>query len=520
VDGPPAGRTLRRRRRARGRRMSSRLKAVGLAVVAAAAVMVPLYGDSRSAPITHPEWARMLLRALDLEDGLPANAAPRVVFGVLSWKESLSYPADRFARSHNARVVDGDAGRRVVAGEGTAEVAYPLLVARGGDYTLRAHLAGDPAKAVAAEIVAVGQTRPVEEFTLTPPPVAGWVEGGAAHLDRGAYTAALVLPAGAALQRVEVAPPCLAPIEPQGGWRAGAAARAEDVAVTTLQALDLQSELPPASAAMEMTASDFRPTTSDGSGATAEPGREGLWLEGGLRGSQALLIVTLPEAGLYTLSVYGPRDASQSWLADGCQKVVLCPAPADASVLGWRPVLTGAFNAGRHSFTVTLAPGASLGRVRLERKKDAPVDYLATLARLGFDAGPVGPTTRARALDAVAFIRARRAQLPRSACGDVALPQTLSAGLAEPALLAQSTQPGFAGTGRAPLAPGEVPLPGPVAAVPSPPGPPTTLPTVPTPPPVTPPTPGPPPTPLPPPPTIPPQPPGSPVTLVSPSPGP
>ena len=43
---------------------------------------------------------------------------------------------------------------------------------------------------------------------------------------------------------------------------------------------------------------------------------------------------------------------------------------------------------------------------------------MATLKRLGFDPGPDGPVARARALDAVRFIREQRRSVIAALCGD------------------------------------------------------------------------------------------------------
>jgi hypothetical protein len=292
------------------------------------------------------------------------------------------------------------------------------------------------------------------------------------------------------------------------------------VAVTTVQALDLQWELPPAAAAIELVASDFRATDASplASPVSAEPGQDGLWLRGGTRGVQALALVDLPEAGLYTLSTFALPGAAQGWLVDACQKVILCPQPA-ASPGGptWRPVLTAEFTAGRHSFAVTMPAGTSLGRVRLERKKATSADYVTTLARLGFDVPPAGPIPRDRAVAAMEFIRDRRHGLEPTSCDDVPPPTTLEAGLAEPAVVQGGTRPTF--TGQPPSGVG-VALPSPVVVAPvTPPGPPPSVPPVTTPPapPTSPAPPGPPPSePSGPPPAIPPQPPGSPVTVTPP----
>jgi hypothetical protein len=489
----------------------TKLKALGLVALVAAVVMVPLYSHARNGPVTHAEWARMVLRALSLEDNLPPDAPSRVVFSTLSWKNSLAYPADRYLRARGAEVVGPAGARQVVATDGAAEVAYPVTVVRAGDYHLRLQLEGDPARPGAAEITPVGEARPVREFTLAPPTVPGWVDVGSAHLRPGGYTAAVTLPSGSTLRRVEVAPPCLTPIEPPGGWRDPAVATSEDVAVTALQALDQQWQLPPAASAIEVVASDFRPTSASTLAASlsAEGGQDGPWLRGGLRGVQALVLLDLPEAGLYTLSAFALPGEAQAWLVDSCQKAILCPQ-AEGSGAGpaWRPVLTAEFTAGRHSFAVTLPPGGSLGRVRIERKKAAPADYAATLRRLGFDVGASGPLPRDRAVAAMEFIRGHRPSLVQTSCGEVLPPDTLEAGLAEPAAVRGGAAPAF--TGQPPSGVGVL-LPGPVVPPPvAQPGPPTTVPPV---PPVTAP-PGPPPTVPPgPPPTIPPQPPGSPVTI-------
>ena len=59
---------------------ASGFKAAGLVVLVAAAAMVPLYGDPRQTPVTHTEWARMLLRAMDMEDAVRSSTQASQVF--------------------------------------------------------------------------------------------------------------------------------------------------------------------------------------------------------------------------------------------------------------------------------------------------------------------------------------------------------------------------------------------------------------------------------------------------------
>src|SRR5258706_11773990 len=164
-------------------------------------------------------------------------------------------------------------------------------------------------------------------------------------------------------------------------------------------------------------------------------------LRAGTRGMKAVLQANLPEAGFYTLSVFGVTPGGASWVGDGCRKSVLCPVQDE--VARWRVVLSGEFAAGPHSFTVTLGPGSTVGRLRLERKKDALEHYVATVRRLGLDLGSAGPITRGRAIEARRFIQGRHSLASLQGCGDVILPGTLVA----------SAGPGGPGAGAGGLTP-------------------------------------------------------------------
>jgi uncharacterized membrane protein YgcG len=138
-------------------------------------------------------------------------------------------------------------------------------------------------------------------------------------------------------------------------------------------------------------------------------------------------VVEIPESGLYVLSVFGTGGGGQRWLADGCRSCVVCPNTDPTA--RWRDVLTGVFPKGQHYFSATLGPNTVIERVRLEQRKDAPADYLATVARLGLELGPEGAVTRERAEEARRFLERRRAQRERELCGDILRPGTLVADL-------------------------------------------------------------------------------------------
>jgi len=436
----------------------ARLRTLALPVLAAGAALVPLYGDPRATPVTHPEWARMLLRGLEMGEMLKVSEQASQVFSFLSWKNTLTLEAERYTRGDGVELVGQAPRRRVVPTAAVGEVSYPVAIIRGGDYRLRLDITGtEPAS---TEVTRVGETAPAGAFTVRPGSSPGFVDAGTARLQPGVYSAAVLLPAGSSLGSLELAPPCLNPIEPQGGWRSSAIASTGDVAVTAIQAVDLESELPPAETAVEVTGADFR-VTGGGSAprpASAETSLEATWLRAGPGGLQAVVFVDLPQAGLYTLSAFGIEAGGQSWLADSCRTSVLCPRGEAREGPEWRVVLSGTFLPGRHSFSVTLGPGAVVARLRVERKKDGAADYLGTIRRLGFDPGPDSqPVTRNRAVDAMNWIRERRGMMPVETC-DVPIPTdtTLRAALAAPPT-GPPGLPGFPGVPVPPIGPPVIP---------------------------------------------------------------
>jgi hypothetical protein len=397
--------------------MWGRAKTLILAAVVASAALVPLFGDPRSTPVTHPLWARLLLRSLEMNEAIRASTEASRVFAALAWRDSLSYPADRFLREDGA-VVREEGGRRVVtAFQGPAELVYPVAVVQPGDYQLRTRLAGAPAPPASAELAPLRGGDPTATFTLTPAPEPGWVLGGSAHLDPGTYGASVLLPPGCTLSQVEVAPPCLNPIEPPGGWQPTGITTVEDLAVTALKVLDMEYELPPAAAPIEIRAADFRvegPPEEVEARASAET-LEARTLRAGNRGLRAIVAIEVPEPGVYTVFGFVTPGSGQRWLLDACRKAVVCPGEA----VGWRPILTQPFAAGRHRLQVSLGASATLELVRVEGKKAAPSDYVTTLRRVGFDPGPDGPVSPDTAIAAMRFITDKRQEMEDRLCGDI-----------------------------------------------------------------------------------------------------
>lgn len=450
----------------------TRAKMIGLAAVAAAAALVPLYGDPRQTPVTHAEWARLLLRAMDMDDVLQPGAQASRVFATLSWKDSMSFEASRFATGDNVRPVEGGPGVEAVGD--TAELAYPLGVPRGGDYRLRVQMRGSAATPASIEFTPAGDVAAVKAFPVVPTAVSGWIEAGSAHLDPGAYNAKVLLPPGTVLEKIEISPPCVNAIEPAGGWHASAIAQAKDVATTAIKAMDAESVLPPAGSPIEVSGERFQATEGGAVTQAAAGNLDALWLRAGPAGTQAVVFVDVPEAGLYTVSSFGVQGGGQSWVGDSCRKSVVCAsrtAGGSSQEPEWHTLMTTELAAGRHSFSVTLAPGAAVERLRLEPRRSSPEDYVAAAKQMGLDPGPEGPITRDKAIEAMRFVAARRHENPISQCGDVLLNSqvlTADAGATEPGPAPGPPPPPVPGTPGEPVPPLTPPV-----VPPQPPGSPT-----------------------------------------------
>ena len=437
--------------------MPRRPLTLALIAVTAVAMLVPLYGDPRQVPLTHPEWARLILRGLDLEESLDFTETASQAFAALSWRVSLALPADRYLRADGVAPVERDGVRGLRASE-TGEVSYHMPVVRSGDYRLRFRIGGDTDTQSFAEVVPWGGDRAVDEFAMDLSPQTQWVDAGSVYLTPGTYTTAVQLPPAGILEYVELAPPCINPIEPLRGLRPTAIATVQDVARTTLQAVDLEHELPPADTPIEYGGSDFK--TTDGELMLIAAEVEGSTaLVAGDDGKTAVLICEIPEDGIYSISTFGIRGGGQAWVADSCQKQVLC-ASSDVHT-GWSPVLTNLFSAGRHELAVRLGPGAVVQRVRIERKKHGPEDYVGTLRRLGLDLGEgIEAATRDQAVDAMEFIDKRRRGLDADvSCFDLPIVEAAkvadAAGAPAGGAIALPSQPGApTGPGIPPGGPG------------------------------------------------------------------
>lgn len=397
-------------------------RAIWIVAALSVAVLVPLYGDTRKSPVTHAEWGRMMMRSLDFEDHLKSLESASEAFEILAWKNERTIPAANYKRSV------GLVSREVFvdATEQTGEAAYDLLIVRSGDYGVRLRLRGAPDRAFKVEIRKDGLIDSIQTFRPTGSgPAYTSVDLGWVRLDSGTYTISVALPPGTSLESIQVSPPCLADIEPENGWRAAALTTAADLARTMLQAIEKEGELPPAEEPTVVRAGEFERLAPYAALDASNRDAQDYEIKATAEGLHAVVHANVSAAGLYAVSAWTAGGEGQSWLADSCRRADLCPNANQTP--SWRTALTSDFNVGRHSFAVLLTNGARLGRLRLQRLKTSPEDYVDALKGVGFDAGPKGPITREKAREAMDWLRARWKQDLENRCVVRAPIGTLSA---------------------------------------------------------------------------------------------
>ena len=228
-------------------------------------------------------------------------------------------------KSTGIQVDRGANAGRVRATAPVGEVQYAVAVARGGEWRLRLRAGGEPSTPLEAEVGPFGES-PEKTFRVTtrrPPPGSTLAPFTSIRvpIPRRCFSRS-----GSVLERLELTPPCVAPIEPRKGWEARSVATRDDVAVTTLQAIEGEFELPPADTPIEAGANRIR--VESGPTAATAALYERAEIVAGPKGLRIVVMLEVPEGGLYTLSVFGSTGAGgQGWTADGCMTRAICPSP-------------------------------------------------------------------------------------------------------------------------------------------------------------------------------------------------
>ena len=212
----------------------------------------------------------------------------------------------------------------------------------------------------------------LKTFTLVPAAEAGWVFGGSTHLDPGAYAASFLLPPGCTLSQVEVAPPCLNPIEPAGGWQPTGVTTSAGPRDHRAQGDRHGARAAPGGDADRDRRGDFQveaPPRRSRRGRCADAASTPMTLRARPQGPARDRVGRHARGRASTASpAFVTPGAGQRWLVDGCRKAVVCPGPGRRLAADPDPVLRGG---APHADRSRLGDGASLERVRVEKKKSA-----------------------------------------------------------------------------------------------------------------------------------------------------
>jgi hypothetical protein len=356
------------------------------AAVAAAALLAAGAADAQSAAslgmvdkpfqaserhMLEEEWARHLVVALGLEDGLPAKPTPQDYYGLLCVEEASALSAD------------------AEPGEGL-RIAHPVAPTEPGE-PVRVVLDAPATAVYRLDVEGVGLQRWSVDQRLIGHLDATRLGVAAAPkliaLRAGAHEFTGILVRGARADRVELSaqrPLCIAPAD---GWKTGRVLSHGVRARTLVRALGLESYLPERSTVVALEgerydgASRWSGRTQEGGGPTRNE-----WADAGASPAEFNYRVRLPEPGLMSLEARISGEGAQLWSLDGRMRASVEPG---ALGFGWQHVLTGPLASGEHVIRALVPAGSSIDRIRIVTRAAEDPDYVEVLEQMGLPQGAV-----------------------------------------------------------------------------------------------------------------------------------
>jgi hypothetical protein len=381
--------------------------ALALACVSTAAVGAPrAFGQV----ITQADWSRRMVTALGIAEGMPSGGGTDV------YAEFLAGEPIPPIRIEGAQAASLPAGARVErdpasgkfgairAGASGAIAEYRVRVPAGGIYALYAE-AGDPRGApAAAHHWRVDGGKPV-----TSQPAPGLAGGanppwpfnarlvGYHVLSRGEHAVSDEIPAGGKLTAFALVRQPFPHVRPPDGWRDRDALTYGVKAVTMVQAMQLEDELPELerwSVVREGERPDrvWPKPASAGAADAPEKLSAGRWMAGTPEGVTLLYEIDLPRPCTYSVLARMAGTGGSRWILDARVERSVTPARADR--LDWIRVTTLPLGKGRHRLGVRLTGSAGLDAIRLVCRDGDPLAALLLLRDLGFgEKSPEEPVT-------------------------------------------------------------------------------------------------------------------------------
>jgi hypothetical protein len=389
-------------------RLSRRIRFAGVALVMLVALGLALgYGVAQSTVVTQAEWAVYVAQGLGLDWNLPENPKSNHYLARLNWTKSVEFRASSMLDGSTAQP-SADGSIRT-ASMGPSEALYEVSMLRAGDYGFRVELAGGGATLKVAD-----QTFDVYQ----PSPEPRWVDLDRIPVGPGSHKMSLLLTNGTSARSLGVTPPCMLPVEPIGGWTPLEPLRFDQMAVTLAKALDLEQDLPEIGDATTIRGESFIKTLVYPFEEQEEQGEDDpFWLSSGDSIVTAVARFDVTEPGVYSVEARYISSRPVRWNMDSCLRVVTCPVTPNQ--IGRRRSLALTLEPGTHEIEVTLAPGAKLDRIDVQRRDGSVGAYLDVVADQGFRLGNANENvTRRQAISAAKRLRDRFMKLATARCDD------------------------------------------------------------------------------------------------------
>ena len=377
-------------------------------VVLAGAILLlfgPLRQLSSGAPITQGEWARRMVAAI----GVDSRAFPEYA-QTSDYIEFLSGDTVAPVRVESVAAASLPPGAVITPDPAHPERRWLRTDTNGGAAVFKVQVPASGVYAIRALIGGDEQRWRVDrgEPRVTKPANDDSGEGKAGNptrllgyflLARGEHEVSVELPASGAIARFDLVRQPFPHVKPPGGWRPDAPLTFGVKAVTMVQAMQLEGELP-----------DIRrwEINREGEAFTEqgpvvvqtndrEPGKpsKDAWVHGASRGSWLDYQVKVRERCAYSLVARMTGRGSARWLVDDTVERHVTP-PGDGSRFLWLPVSTLPLEKGLHRVRVWLAEGAGLDTFKLMCRGPEAQPSLLLLDDLGFEEGlPEDPVSTA-----------------------------------------------------------------------------------------------------------------------------
>jgi len=355
-----------------------------LVLAALTAVFLVLPAGAAQA-LTQRDWMIALVDGLGRSFGLPDSPQPEDYLNILQGKRSLRFEAETVRSADDEVSTLAFLNYGPFSGSGwllgasrPTEVHLRFILPLDGRYRLSiaARLPGHKVKVGAQSFTADGDQ---QKFSK--------VDVGEVDLTAGLQEVIVTLPPGGALDYLELAAPNLPPIAPDGGWQPDAALTWDALALTTVQALRLEKELPLTDRSLTVEAESLTETGGARVVEDAHLGRPsgGRWLRTAAQAAKIGVPLDIAQGGFYDidLTVIGARS---DLLINGHQSLAIEGKPYLDTVTT-PPVF---LPKGANRLEVTLPPGGGLDRIVVKaRQSDLP----ALAAALGLTVAGDAPTS-------------------------------------------------------------------------------------------------------------------------------